>query len=97
MRGILFAVSEHATLLEEMLAQIEGGQDVLDDMKRGRALPPQETEAARKISDESILMFLEREGTIKRGSGKLPANFWGLPRPEDPDNAVRRAIEEDRR
>ena len=88
---------EHGTSLEEMLARIEGGQDVLRDMERERTLWPLETEAARKISDEGVLMYQEREGTIKRGSGKLPANFWDLPRPEDPDNSVRRALEEDRR
>jgi hypothetical protein len=90
-------MSEHAALLEEMLAQVEGGQDVLDEMERERAWRPPETETARKIRDENIMLYLEREGTIKRGSGKLPANFWDLPRPDDPDNSVRRAIEEDRR
>jgi hypothetical protein len=90
-------MSEHVTLLEEMLAQVEGGQDVLDEMERERASRLSETETARKIRDENILMYLEREGTIKRGSGKLPTNFWDLPRPDDPDNSVRRTIEEDRR
>lgn len=90
-------MSERGTLLAEMLARVEGGQDVLDEMERERASQPPETEAARKIRDENVLMYLEREGTIKRGSGKLPANFWDLPRPDDPDNSVRRALEEDRR
>jgi hypothetical protein len=90
-------MSEHGTLLEEMLARVEGGQDVLDEMERERGSRPPETEAAKKIRDENVLMYLEREGTIKRGSGQLPANFWDLPRPDDPDNSVRRALEEDRR
>jgi hypothetical protein len=90
-------MSEHMALLEEMLAQVEGGQDVLDEMERERASRLPETETARKIRDENILMYLEREGIIKSGSGKLPANFWDLPRPDDPDNSVRRAIEDDRR
>ncbi len=90
-------MSEHGTLLEEMLARVEGGRDVLEEMERERAPRPPETEAARQIRDENVLMHLEREGTIRRGSGSLPANFWDLPRPEDPDNSVRRALEEDRR
>jgi hypothetical protein len=90
-------MSEHATLLEQMLAHVEGGQDVLDEMKRERAARPPETEVAKKLRDEGDLMYLEREGAIKRGSGKLPANFWDLPRPDDPDGSVRRALEEDRR
>jgi hypothetical protein len=90
-------MSEHRTLLEEMLAKIEGGQEVLEEMERELATRPQETEAARKIRGENVLMHLEREGTIKRGLGKLPANFWDLPRPDDPNSSVRRALQEDRR
>jgi hypothetical protein len=90
MSGILRAVSEHGTLLEEMLARSEGGRDVLDELER--ASRPSETEAARKVGDENVQMYQEREGTIKRGSGKLPANFLGSRRPDDPDNSVRRRI-----
>lgn len=75
-------MSKHGTLLMEMLARVEGGQDVLEEMKRERATRPPETEAIRKISDEDVIMYLEREGTIKRGSGRLSTNFWDLPRPD---------------
>ena len=85
MSGILRAVSEYGTLLEEMLARSEGGRDVLDELER--ASRPSETEAARKVGDENVQMYQEREGIIKRGSGKLPANFLGSPRPDDPDNS----------
>ena len=77
MSGILRAVSEHGTLLEEMLARSEGGRDVLDDLER--ASRPSETEAARKVGDENVQMYQEREGNIKRGSGKLPAILWDRP------------------
>lgn len=90
-------MSEHGTLLEEMLARTEGGRDVLDELERERATRQSDTEAVRKAGDENVLMYQERGGIIKRGSGKLPANFWDLPRPDDPDNSVRHALEEDRR
>jgi hypothetical protein len=90
MSGILRAMSEHGTLLEEMLARSEGGRDVLDELERASRLS--ETEAARKVGDENVQMYQEREGIIKHGSGKLPANFLGSPRPDDPDNSVRRRI-----
>ncbi len=91
-------MSGYGTQLEQLLEQVEGGREVLDAMDRELASRPRpETEAARKIRDENVLMYLEREGAIKRGSGKLPANFWDLTRPDDPDNSVRRALEEDRR
>lgn len=83
--------------VEELLKKVEGGQDLLDAMERERPSRPQETEAARRIRDEGALMRLEREGAIRRGSGRLPDNFWDLPRPDDPENSVREAIEEDRR
>lgn len=86
-----------STQVEEFLRKIEGGQEVLEAMKRERPTRPSETEAARKIREEGSLMRLEREGIVRRGSGKLPGNFWNLPRPEDPGNSVRRALEEDRR
>ena len=76
MSGIVRAMSEHGTLLEEMLARSEGGRDVLDELERASRLS--ETEAARKVGDENVQMYQEREGIIKGGSGKLPANFFGI-------------------
>jgi hypothetical protein len=90
MSGILRAMSEHGTLLEEMLARSEGGRDVLDELER--ASRPSGTEAARKVGDENVQMYQEREGIIKRGSGKLPANFLGSSRPDDPENSASRRI-----
>jgi|GEM_PF-824412 len=46
---------------------------------------------------EDYLKMLERTGEMKPGSGELPANFWDLPRPEDPEGLVRLAVQEDRR
>lgn len=45
----------------------------------------------------AYLKQLERTGEMKPGSGALPANFWDLPRPEDPEGSVRLAVQEDRR
>ena len=44
---------------------------------------------------EDYLRLLERTGEIKRGSGELPKDFWDLPRPDDPQSLVRRAVQED--
>ena len=46
---------------------------------------------------EEYLKVLERTGEIKPGSGELPADFWDLPRPDDPEGLMRRAVQEDRR
>ncbi len=43
------------------------------------------------------LKRLEHLGKIRLGSGRLPKDFWKLPRPEDPEGLVRRTLVEDRR
>ena len=90
-------MNPHGTQFAELLKKIEGGQDVLDAMERDFVEPSMETGAARKIREEGDLMQLESDGVIRRGSRKLPANFWDLPRPDDPDDSVRRALGEDRK
>lgn len=42
------------------------------------------------------LKEMEREGKARLGSGRLPKGFWEMPRPEDPEGLVRKALEEDR-
>jgi hypothetical protein len=80
--------------LEEYLRKVEGGEEVL--AARRRELPPVETEAARRMHEEKRLISLERTGRARVGSGRLPNGFWELPRPDDPEDSVRRALEEDR-
>lgn len=90
-------MSPHGTRLAQLLKDIEGGQEVLAAMRRELVEPSAETEAAQKIREEGDLMHLDSSGVIRRGSGKLPANFWDLPRPDDPEDSVRRALGEDRK
>ncbi len=90
-------MSPHDAQLTELLRKIEGGQDVLNAMERELAESSVESEAAQKMREEGDLMHLENAGAIRRGSRKLPANFWDLPRPEDPADSVRRALGEDRK
>jgi hypothetical protein len=39
---------------------------------------------------------MEREGLIKLGSGKLPKDFWTMPRPDDPKSLLLKALLEER-
>lgn len=73
------------TLLEEYLSKVKGGKEVLTARRRELADRPPETEAARKIREEDRLMHLQREGRVRIGSGRLPDDFWDLPRPDDPE------------
>jgi hypothetical protein len=49
----------------------------------------------KECEERERLKRLEREGKIKLGTGKIPEEFWKLPRPEDPEGlAVRYRIED---
>ena len=47
---------------------------------------------------EELLRRLARSGKIvTRGSGKVSAEFWDMPRPKDPEGLARRYLIEGRR
>jgi hypothetical protein len=83
-------------LLEENLAKVKGGQETLAAIRGELVMEHWETEDARNMREEERLMALEQTGEARRGTGELPVSFWELPMPEDPDDSVRRALEEDR-
>lgn len=83
----------HDTRLEEYLAKVEGGGEVL--AAREHELNAR-LQAERGANEQDRLTLLARAGELRLGSGRLPDNFWELSRPEDPENSVRRALEEDR-
>jgi hypothetical protein len=39
---------------------------------------------------------MENRGLIKLGTGKLPPDFWAMPRGEDPQGSVLKALIEER-
>lgn len=89
-------MSDHAEQLFEHLEHVEGGHEVI--AARIREL---DTDLA---SGEGTGRGNGEEDTgpshavvIRRGAGELPASFWDLTRPDDPEGSVRRAVEEDRR
>ena len=51
----------------------------------------------KEREERERLKRLEREGKIKLGTGKIPEEFWKLPRPEDPEDLAVRYLIEDRR
>ena len=83
-------------LVEKHVKRAERAEADLAPMRRELAERSPETKAARSVREEDRLMRLERAGRLTRGAGKLPEDFWDLPRPEDPTDSVRQALEEDR-
>ena len=39
---------------------------------------------------------MEKQGLIRLGTGKLSKDFWKMPRPDDPEDLVLKALLEER-
>ena len=48
--------------------------------------------AIARVPLQEHLREMEKKGLLKRGKQPLPADFWDLPRPADPQAAVRSAV-----
>ena len=86
-------VSKLEASLSEYLRRVKAGEEVLVT-ERGR--PIARLAPARVHGLPEHLAEMERQGLIKVGSGKLPKDFWKLPRPKDPEGLVQKAILEER-
>lgn len=88
-------VSELKASLSKYLARVKAGEEVVVT-ERGRPvaklvpLPPGpdvEVERMRR---------LERQGLVRIGTGRLRAEFWEMPMPDDPEGRVLNALLEER-
>lgn len=88
------AVTELKAQLSRYLSRVKAGQHILVT-ERGvpiaRLVP-----VDRPGSDLDSLRDLERQGLIRLGTGKLPTDFWKLPRANDPKASVRKAVSQER-
>jgi prevent-host-death family protein len=89
------AVSDLKARLSEYLKRVKGGAEILitDRGKPVARLVP----ISRARATSKALAQMEKKGLIKIGSGRLPKDFWTLPRPRDPDGSVLRALLEERK
>jgi len=88
------AISELKAHLSEYLNQVKSGNEVLvtDRGKPVARIIP----VSGKTRLRGSFSKMETEGLIKLGSGKLPKEFWTMPRAEDPQGLVLKALLEDR-
>lgn len=88
-------VSQLKMLLSAYLRQVKTGEEVLIT-EHGRPI-------ARLLPIENSVFLsehlqdMEKEGLLKRGKKPLPADFWNLPRPADPQGAVRATVLDERK
>jgi prevent-host-death family protein len=88
------AVSELKSHLSEYLGRVKAGSEILitDHGKPVARLVP----LSRSKNFKESLIKMEKQGLLKLGSGKLPKEFWTLPRPEDTNSLVLAALLEER-
>jgi prevent-host-death family protein len=88
------AVSELKARLSEFLGQAKTESEILIT-DRGRLVARLVPISGASMGKESLLA-LEKRGLIKIGSGKLPENFRKMPRAEDRQGLVLKALLEER-
>ncbi len=88
------AVRELKAKLSEYLAKVKSGQEVVVT-ERGKPVAKLVPLPSDETMDER-LADLERQGLIRRGTGKLPDDFWDLPRPSDPEGRALKTLLEER-
>jgi len=88
------AISELKAHLSDYLKQVKSGGEVLvtDRGKPVARIVP----ISNKTRSRGSFSRMEKEGLIKLGSGKLPNDFWTMPRAEDPQGLVLKALLEER-
>jgi prevent-host-death family protein len=88
------AISELKAHLSEYLNQVKSGNEVLvtDRGKPVARIVP----ISNKTHSRGSFSKMEKEGLIKLGSGKLPKGFWSMPRAEEPQGLVLKALLEER-
>jgi len=88
------AVSELKARLSEYLDRVKSGEEVLITDRGNpvaRLLPVSRARAVRQT-----MATMEKRGLIRLGSGKLPKDFWKMPKAEDPEGLILRALLEER-
>jgi prevent-host-death family protein len=88
------AVSNLKARLSEYLNQVKAGNEVLIT-DRGKPVARLVPISRAKAPGESLAR-MEKQGLIKLGSGRLPKDFWAMPRAEDPKGLVLKALLEER-
>jgi prevent-host-death family protein len=83
------AIAELKTHLSRYLSRVKAGEEIL---VTERGVPVARLVPVR-AADQALedLRDLERAGLIRRGTGRLPKDFWTRPRPRDPRALIRGA------
>jgi prevent-host-death family protein len=88
-------ISELKAALSRYLDRVRSGEEVVVT-DRGKPVAKLVPLGAERFQAAGHLEALEREGVVRRGTNRLPPDFWRRSRPRDMGGSVRRAVLEDR-
>ena len=77
------------------LAMVKAGEEILIT-QRGKPVAKLVPLRREATAFPEHLLDLQRAGMIRLGTGRLPEGFWKLPRPNDPQGHVLKALLEER-
>jgi prevent-host-death family protein len=87
-------VAELKANLSRYLSRVKAGEEVL---VTERGTPIARLVPVSPIAEaEDDLRELVRQGLVRLGTGRLPRNFWKLPRPRDPEGRLVQALLKER-
>ncbi len=89
------AISKLKASLSEYLLKVKAGEEVIVT-DRGKPIA-KIIPIDRSETSQEDLQEMEKRGLISSGKGKLPKDFWDLPRPKDPKGLVLKALIDERR
>jgi len=88
------AVANLKANLSRYLRLVKTGEEIL--ITERNAPVAKIVPVAELGSDLESLRDLERQGLVRLGSGRLPKDFWKLPRGKDAKSAASRALRQER-
>ena len=89
------SVTELKASLSKYLAKVKHGEEILVT-ERGKPVAKIVPLGRDAAAFPPHLLEMERAGLIRLGTGRLPKDFWKLPRPKDPKGRVLKALLEER-
>ncbi|PIV82449.1 MAG: hypothetical protein COZ32_05245 [Nitrospirae bacterium CG_4_10_14_3_um_filter_53_41] len=89
------AISKLKASLSQFLARVKAGEEVLVT-ERGKPVAKIIPLDQGDTEISAHLLTLERAGLASVGTGKLPKDFWNLPRPKDKKGSALKSLLENR-
>ena len=88
------SITQLKNSLSAYLRDVKAGEEVLIT-DRGRPIA-RLVPVSSSDSMEEHLKEMERKGLLRRGTSRLPDDFWDMPRMEDPEGLVLKALLQER-